>query len=177
MATLTTGLSSYKIFHTIANLHDTQDTDLAAATGYFPITSPTAKPTGAIDLHTLDGAGKHLKVNNFSIIVHTTSAANADDFTEKVYGAAEAGPMQLIASIVWTVGLGQVSATATELWCDQAVVTSTHMKTITVADGAGGGDRVCSVTLDLTGYRYVLGLFTADSTVDIEVATALYRSF
>ena len=51
------------------------------------------------------------------------------------------------------------------------------MRTITVADGAGGGDRICSVTFDLTGYRYVLGLFTADSTADAENATALYRSF
>ena len=169
---LTTALSSYKTFHTIADINATQDSDLAAATGYFP-----GKPAGAVDLQVLDGAGKHLKVNNFSIIVHATSAANGDDFTEKIYGAVEAGPPQLIASIQWTLGLAQVSATATELWADQAVVTSTHMKTITVADGAGGGDRICSVTFDLTGYRYVLGLFTADSTADAEIATALYRSF
>lgn len=173
MATLTTGLSSYKTFHTIANIHDTQDTDLAAITGY-----TIGKPTGAVDLWTLDGAGKHLKVNNFSIIVHATSAANADYFTEKVYGAAEQGPPQLIASIVWTIGLARVVVGTTDyLWADQAVVTSTHMKTITVADGAGGGDRICSVTLDLTGYRYVLGLFTVDNTTDAEVTTALYRSF
>ncbi len=170
---LTTALSSYKTFHTIANIHDTQDTDLTAASGY-----NIGKPSGAIDLQTLDGAGKHLKVNNFSIIVHATSAADADDFTEVIYGAAEQGPPQLIASIQWTLGLARADgSTATYLWADQAVVTSTHMKTITVADGAGGGDGVCSVTLDLTGYRYVLGLFTADSSVDVEIATALYRSF
>ena len=170
MATLTTGLSSYKTFHAVADI-DTPDTDLAAATGYFP-----GKPSGAVDLHVLDGAGKHLKVNHFSIIVHVTAGANGDTVTEKVYGAVEAGPPQLIASIVWTIGLAQVSATATELWADQAVVTSTHMKTITVADGAGGGDRICSVTLDLTGYRYVLGKWTADSG-NPDIVTALYRSF
>ncbi len=170
MATLTTGLSSYKTFHTIADI-DTPDTDLAAATGYFP-----GKPSGAVDLQVLDGAGKHLKVNNISIIVHVTAGANGDTVTEKVYGAVEAGPPQLIASIVWTIGLAQVSSTATELWADQAVVTSTHMKTITVADGAGGGDRICSVTFDLTGYRYVLGKWTADSG-NPDIVTALYRSF
>ncbi|KKL56844.1 hypothetical protein LCGC14_2241320, partial [marine sediment metagenome] len=64
MGTLTTGLSSYKTFHAVADI-DTPDTDLAAATGYFP-----GKPAGAVDLMVLDGVGKHLKVNNFSIIVH-----------------------------------------------------------------------------------------------------------
>lgn len=169
MATLTTGLASYKIFHTIADI-DTPDTDLAAATGYF-----IGKPTGAVDLQTLDGTGKHLKVNAFSIIVHITAGADGDTVTEKVYGAVEAGPPQLIASIVWTIGLAQVSATATELWAHAAAVTSTHMKTITVADG-GSNDRVCSVTFDLTGYRYVLGKWTAD-TGNPDIVTALYRSF
>lgn len=169
---LTTGLSSYKTFHTIADIDSAVDSDLAAATGYFP-----GKPTGAVDLQVLDGAGKHLKVNNFSIIVHTTEGANGDTLTEKVYGAVEGGPPQLIASIVWTIGLAQVSATATELWADQAVVTSTHMKTITVADGAGGGDRICSVTFDLTGYRYVLGKWTAETGGTPHLVTALYRSF
>jgi len=167
---LTTGLSSYKTFHTIADI-DTPDTDLAAASGY-----TIGKPSGAVDLHTLDGAGKHLKVNNFSIIVHATAAADADTVTEKVYGAAEAGPPQLIASIVWTIGQARVvAATATYLWAHAATVTSTHMKTITVADG-GSNDRVCSVTFDLTGYRYVLGKWTAD-TGNPDIVTALYRSF
>ncbi len=169
MTTLTTGLSSYKTFHTIADI-DTPDTDLAAATGYFP-----GRPTGSVDLLTLDGAGKHLKVNAFSIIVNATAAADGDTVTEKIYGAAEQGPPQLIASIVWTIGQAQVSATATELWAHAAAVTSTHIKAITVADG-GSADRVCSVTLDLTGYRYVLGKWTAD-TGNPDAVTALYRSF
>lgn len=166
---LTTGLSSYKTFHTIADIN-TPDTDLAAATGYFP-----GKPTGAVDLQILDGAGKHLKVNAFSIIVHVTVGTDGDTVTEKIYGAVEQGPPQLIASIIWTIGQAQVSATATELWADTATVTSTHMKTITVADGAGS-NRICSVTFDLTGYRYVLGKWTADSGNPV-IVTALYRSF
>ena len=169
MPDLTTGLSSYKTFHTIADI-DTPDTDLAAATGYF-----IGKPTGAVDLQVLDGAGKHLKVNSFSIIVHVTDGADTDTVTEKIYGAAEQGPPQLIASIVWTIGQAQVSATATELWAHGAAVTSTHMRTITVADG-GSNDRICSVTFDLTGYRYVLGKWTADSG-NPDIVTALYRSF
>lgn len=170
MATLTTGLSSYKTFHAIADI-DTADTDLTAAAGF-----GIGKPTGAVDLMVLDGAGKHLKVNNFSIIVHATAAADGDTVTEKVYGAAEAGAAQLIASIVWTIGTARADgSTATFLWADGAVVTSTHMKTITVADG-GGSNRICSVTFDLTGYRYVLGLWTADSG-DPDAVTALYRSF
>jgi len=171
MATLTTGLSSYRTLHSVTVINSAPDTDLAAATGYF-----IGKPSAAVDLWTLDGAGKHLKINSISMIVHTTDGANGDTVTQKLYGAAENGPPQLIASIVWTIGLAQVDATATNLWADQAVVTSTHMKTITVADGAGGGDRICSVTLDLTGYRYILGLWTGD-TGDPDLVTTLYRTF
>lgn len=169
---LTTGLSSYKTFHTIADINVTQDNDLLAGS-----TLGVGKPSGSVDLQILDSAGKHLKVNSFSIIVHATSATNGDDFTEKIYGAAEQGPPQLIASIQWTLGLARVDGSeATYLWADQAVVTSTHMRTITVADGAGGDNRICSVTFDLTGYRYVLGKWTADSG-DPDAVTALYRSF
>jgi len=177
MATLTTRLSAYKTLHQCASLHDTPDIDLAAATDYTIGRPATLAGVDSVDLWTLDGEGKHLKVNNISIIAHATTAANGDTVTEKIYGGAEQGPPQLIASIVWTIGLARVvAATATSLWADQAVVTSTHMKTITVADGAGGGDRICSVTLDLTGYRYILGLWTAD-TGDPVTVTSLYRSF
>lgn len=172
---LTTALSSYKTFHTIADIN-TPDTDLAAATDFTIGRPTTLAGVEAVDLHILDAAGKHLKVNNFSIIVHATTAADGDTVTEKVYGGTEAGPPQLIASIVWTIGTARVvAATATYLWADTATVTSSHMKTITVADG-GGSNRVCSVTLDLTGYRYVLGLWTADTGNPV-IVTALYRSF
>lgn len=169
---LTTALSSYKTFHTIADINSATDSDLTAAAGL-----GIGKPTNAIDLQILDGAGKHLKVNNFSIIVHTTEGTTDDLLTEKIYGAAEQGPPQLIASIIWKIGLARTDgSTSTLLWAQAATVTSTHMKTITVADG-GENDRVCSVTFDLTGYRYVLGLWTAESGSSPHLVTALYRSF
>lgn len=169
---LTTGLSSYKTFHTIADINSAQDNDLTAAS-----TLGVGKPSGAVDLQILDAAGKHLKVNNFSIIVHTTEGTNDDLLTEKIYGVAEQGPPQLIASIIWKIGLARVDgSTATLLWAQAATVTSTHMRTITVADG-GENDRICSVTFDLTGYRYVLGLWTAESGGTPHLVTALYRSF
>ncbi|GAH02048.1 unnamed protein product [marine sediment metagenome] len=175
MATLTTGLSSYKTFHQVADI-GTPDVDLAKETDFTIGRPATLLGVEAVDLQILDGAGKHLKVNNFSIIVHAVSAADSDTVTEKIYGGAEAGPPQLIASIVWTIGLARpIAATTTTLWADTAVVTSTHMKTITVADG-GGSNRVCSVTFDLTGYRYVLGLWTATGN-DPTTITALYRTF
>ena len=171
MAILTTGLSSYKTLHAVTDIDGTPDSDLTASAGY-----DVGKPSGAVDLWVLDGAGKHLKVNTISIIVHATDAANGDTVTEKIYGAAEAGPPQLIASIVWTIGQARADGTtATFLWADTAVVTSSHLKTITVADGSGS-NRVCSVTLDLTGYRYVFGRWTAETGAP-ELITALYRSF
>ena len=168
MATLTTGLSSYRLLHEIA---DTVDSDLTAAAGY-----TIGKPTGAIDLWTLDGAGKHLKVNNISMIAYATGTANGEVVVNRIYGTAEGGPPQLICNISWILGTARpIAATATTLWADTATVTSAHMRTITVADG-GGSDRVCSVTLDLTGYRYVLGLWITDAN-DTDTIVCLYRTF
>ena len=168
MATLTTGLSSYSTLHSIA---DTVDTDLAAATDL-----GIGKPTGAVDLWTLDGAGKHLKVNNISLIAYATGTADAEVVVNRIYGAAEGGPPQLIANISWTLGTALTDgSTAGSIWADQATVTSYHMKTITVADG-GNDDRICSVTLDLTGYRYVLGLWITDAN-DTDTIVCLYRTF
>lgn len=168
MATLTTGISSYRTLHEIA---DTVDTDLVAASTFI-----IGKPSGAIDLHTLDGAGKHLKVTNISMIAYATGTANGEVVVSRVYGAAENGPPQLMCNISWTIGTARpVAATATTLWADTAAVTSSHMRTITVADG-GGSDRVCSVTLDLTGYRYILGKWITDAN-DTDTIVCLYRTF
>ena len=168
MATLTTGLSSYRTLHEIA---DTVDTDLTAAAGF-----TIGKPDDAIDLWTLDGAGKHLKVNSISMIAYATGTANGEVVVNRIYGIAEGGPPQLICNISWTLGTARpIAATSTTLWADTAAVTSTHMKTITVADG-GGSDRVCSVTLDLTGYRYILGLWITDAN-DTDSIVCLYRTF
>lgn len=171
MATLTTGLSSYKTFHTIADINTLTDNALGV-TDYYP----GVRPTGAVDLQILDAVGKHLKVNNISIIVHTTEGTNDDTLTELIYGQAEQGPPQLIASIVWKIGQAQVSATVTELWAQDATITSSHMRTITKADG-GDNDRICSVTFDLTGYRYIIGRWTAETGSSPHLVTALYRSF
>jgi hypothetical protein len=170
MGALKTRLGSYQTLHTIADIN-TPDTDLAAASGF-----AIGVPTSAVDLHDTDSEGKDIYINNISIIVHATDAADGDTVTQKIYGVATNGPPQLIASIVWTIGTARADGTtATYLWADTATVTSSHMKSVTVADGAGS-NRVCSVTLDLTGYRYVLGLWT-DDTGNPTIVTALYRYF
>lgn len=171
-ATLTTRVSSYRTLDAIADVNASADTDLAAATGYF---TATGAPTGAIDLLKNVGVGSDTFANKVSIIVHVTDGADGDTVTQKIYGIAEQGPPQLIASVVWTIGLAQVDATSTNLWADDAAVTSTHIKTITEADGSGS-DRVCSVTFDVTGYRYLYGRWTADTGAPT-IVTALYRHF
>lgn len=168
MATLTTGLSSYRTLHYIG---DTVDTPLATAS-----TMGIGRPSGSVDLWVLDGAGKHLKVNTMSLIAYATASADGEVVVSRIYGAAEQGPPQLIANISWTLGAALIDgSTAGEVWADQATVTSYHMKTITVADG-GDNDRVCSVTFDLTGYRYVLGHWITDAN-DTDSIYCLYRTF
>jgi hypothetical protein len=171
MASLTTRPGAYQVLHTVADLANTPDTDLAAATGY-----TIAVPSAALDLVKDNGAGKDTYANTISIIVNATGAADGDTITEKLYGISGGGPPQLIASISWTIGTARVIVgTATHLWADTATVTSAHVKTITVADGSGS-NRVCSVTFDAGGFRHILGLFTAD-TGDPIIVTAYYRYF
>lgn len=171
-ATLTTRVSSYRTLHAVTDIDVTPDTDLAAATGYF---TATGAPTGAVDLLDRVGVGSDTFVNAVSIIVHETVGADGDTATQKLYGIAEQGPPQLIASIVWKFGTAQVDATSTNLWAETATVTSSHATTITVT-GADGDNRVGSVTFDVTGYRHLYGLWTADSG-DPNTVTALYRHF
>lgn len=168
-ATLTTRISSYRVLHTVADVNSAPDTDLTAATGY-----NIGVPSGTVDLLVKAGAGKEIYANAISIILDATAAADGDTITEILYGITEGGPPQRIASIVWTIGTAR-KGTATELWADTAVVDPNHITTITVADG-GGSNRVCSVTLDVTGYRHILGLFTAD-TGDPTVVTTRYRYY
>ena len=167
-ATLTTRMASYRILDVIDELDASPDTDLAAATGY-----TVGAIAGEVDLRM---SGSDTYANLVSIILHATDSANGDTVTQKLYGRVDGGPPQLLASIVWTIGTARVDgSTATYLWADTAVVTSTHIKTFVVADG-GGSDRVCSVTFDATGYRYLKSYFTADSG-DPDYITALYRYF
>lgn len=169
---LTTKTSSYQTLHTLTDANSAVDTDLAAATGY-----NVATISGEIDMVKDNGAGDETEANAISMILKATGAADGDTLTQKLYGRVDQGPPQLIASIVWTIGQARSDgSTATLLWADAAVVTSTHIKTITVADGSGGGNRVCSVTLDITGYRYLKGFITAQ-TGNPTLITVLYRHY
>ncbi len=165
-STLTTRMSSYRTLYTIDDINS-PDTDLAAATGFF-----IGAISGEVDLLM---SGTETYANTVSIILHATTAANGDTITQKIYGRVDSGPPQLITSIVWTIGLAQVNATATNLWADTAVAAANHITDITVADG-GGSDRIVSVTFDATGYRYLKSYFTAD-TGNPELVTALYRYY
>lgn len=167
---LATKTGSYKTLHTIADVATTPDTDLAAATGYFLAAGPMSD---AVDLVDNDGVAGKTEANAVQLIMHATDATDGDTLTQSIYGQADSGPPQLIASIVWTIGLAQVSATATELWADTAVVTSTHLKPVTVSDGAGG-DSIASVSFDVTGFRYLKAFVTAE-TGDPVIITTLYR--
>ena len=173
-SSLTTRVAPYATLDTLTDASSAVDTDLAAATGY-----NTAIPTGSIDLPQTaraDSGSRSAYANLVSLILNAVTAADGDTLTQKLYGVTVDGPPQLIASIAWTIGTARADGTtATYLWADTAVVTSTHIKTLVVADG-GGSNRVCSVTLDCTGYRYLYSLITAQ-TGDPTLITVLYRYF
>jgi len=172
MSKLLSQISAYQTLHSLTDASSAVDTDLAAATGY-----GIGPPSGAVNLVGTSGAADNAEANAVVLVVKAATAANGDTLTQKLYGIASGGgPPQLIASIVWTIGTARADgATATLLWADTAVVTSTHLTSVLSAD-ADGGDRVASVMFDATGYRYLYGLFTAQ-TGDPTVCTCLYRYY
>lgn len=171
MPELITTLSSYKTLNTLADASSALDTDLAAASGY-----TIGAISGEIDLLTEYGSGTQTKANSIQVIVKAKTAADGDTLTHKIYGRNDQGPPQLLSSIIWTIGTARfTAATATDLWADTASVTSTHFVSIGTADAAGG-NRVASISFDVTGYRYLLGLFT-DQTGDPTETTALYKVY
>lgn len=170
--TLSTRTGSSRTLDTLTDASNAVDTDLTAASGY-----NTTAISGELDLVKAAGGGSDTYVNAISMILKAVTAADGDTLTQKLYGRVDSGPPQLVASIVWTIGTARTDgSTATLLWADTAVVTSTHITTITVADGAGGGNRVASVTFDVTGYRYLHSLITAQ-TGDPTLITVLYRYY
>lgn len=168
-SSLTTRAASYKTFHVVANLSTTPDTALTGA-GF-----AIGVPTGSVDLLDEPGAGEDTHANMISLLSHVVTGADNDTITQIVYGIAEQGPPQTIMSIVWTIGTAQVDATATNLWAEHAVVTSFHPTAITVG-GVAAGNGVGCVNFDATGFRYIFGLWTADSG-DPTTTTSLYRYF
>ena len=170
-ASLTTRMSSYRTFHSDVGGDETDPAD-DVATGFFPNGIPGVG-ANYIDLLKMSGAGKDTGANAVQLILRVTGGAATDTVTQKIYGAVDGGPRQLIASVVWTIGTAQVDATATNLWAHDAAVTSTHTKTITEGDGADS-DRVCSIMFDCTGFRYLAGYFTADTGAPTS-AVCLYR--
>lgn len=164
---LTTRMTSYKTLTTATSAEAGTNAALAAATGF-----GIGAPTGSVDLLY---SGSDSYANAIVLIAKATGAANTDTATQYVYGVVDQGPPQLIASIVWTFGDARSDgATATSLWADTAVVTATHITTVTVADSAA--NRVVSVQFDATGYRYIYSLFTAQ-TGSPTLMTSLYRAY
>lgn len=168
MPTLTTKVSPYKTFHVVADINTP---DSALATTGFDI----GVPVGAIDLLDEEGAGQDTFANTISLLTHVVTGADGDTVTQIVYGISEQGPPQQIMSIIWTIGTAQVDGTATNLWAEHAVVTSSTTRTIHVT-GLTGANGVGSIDFDVTGFRHIYGVWTADSG-DPTIVTSLYRYF
>ncbi len=165
--------AGYESFHTLADAAAAVDTAIAAASGFGMGAAP---PTGSIDLRAVQGAGSVMKGNKIGVIMNATGAADGDTLTEMIYGIADGGPPQLLASIAWTIGTARADgSTATHLWADTATVTDAGAAADVVMDG-GGSNRVCQVELDVSGYRYIYGLFTAQ-VGDMTLVTSYVRCY
>lgn len=169
---LSTRITSYRTLNVVADIATTDDDDLTT-TGYAP-----AAKSGEVDLmggHQAGGTGSY--ANAVVMIVKADDASADETVTQKLYGRVDGGPPQLIASIVWTLGTALADgSTADYLWADTAVVADYHITEIVVSDG-DGNNRVASVALDATGYRYLYSIFTATSSATATTTTCLYRVY
>jgi len=165
---LLTRMGSYKVLHT-ATL---PETSLLANIAAYTV---NGRASTAFDLLTEFGNGTTTYANGVEIIFSHTHGSDADGTTSvfELHGSVDNGPREVICTIALTGGKAQVVADAdTATWVDTAVVTSYHSKTITVADSAA--DRVVRVLFDVTGLRYLEGLFTGAQETAV-TATAYIR--
>ncbi len=136
------------------------ETDLVAATGYtVGVPTPGTTALEPKDLLKAYGGGADTYANAIELICYATSSEN-DTCTLSLYGISSGGPPVRIGSLVYTFGTALRSAGVR--WADTCVSTSTHTKTITVADSAA--DRVVKVSLDITGYRYLYAIVHTTTT-------------
>ncbi len=176
MGTLTTRPTGWTTLYQNVNVAGAEDTSyLSAPTTAFAINGIDAD---AFDTLKNNAGGKNSYYNSIEIIVsHGNGTGDADATTSvlELYGANDSGPRYPIASIACTGGKAElVAGTDDNTWVDTMVVTSYHSKTITVTDS--GTDRVARVTLDITGIRYIEGLFTGGGSTSV-ITTAYVRGF
>ena len=173
---LETTVSNYSILYQNTNVAGAPDTTLL-----------TGAPTSAFVINAISDSAnfvdlrhrtKKSRANAIQMIFsHGNGTGDADGTTSvfELWGQNLGGARQLICEIALTGGTAElVASTDDNTWVDTAVVTSYHPTTITVADSAA--DRIVSVTLDVTGYGFLQGLFTGGGSTSI-ITTAYYRYY
>ena len=174
---LNTSLSSYEVFYQNINVAGAPDTTLLSSPTSAFVVNAISGSTNFVDLQH-PGINKGSRANRIQFIFsHGNGTGDADATTSvfELWGQGLDGPRQAICTIALTGGKAElVASTDDNVWADTAVVTSYHATTITVADSAA--DRVVSVTLDVTGFRFLQGLFTGGGSTSI-ITTAYYRYY
>lgn len=175
MGTLTTRPSGWQVLKTTADVAGTPDTSFLSA----PTTAFTVDAGKALGFDTLgnNSGGKNAHANNVEIIVTHSHATDADATTSvlELYGSNDSGPRMPLMTIACTGGKAERVAGVDEVvWVDTMVATTFHSKTITVTDSAT--DRIARTSFDLTGSRYIEGLFTGGGSTAV-TAIAYIRSY
>lgn len=178
MSELITTLSDYQVLYQNVDVADAPDTTLLTApTTAFAINA-ISDSSNFVDLSHPNTDGKGTRANTISLLFsHGNGTGDADGTTSvfELWGQSVGGPREAICTIALTAGKAElVAGTDDNTWVATAVVTSTHSKTITVADSAA--DRAVRVSFDATGFRYLQGLFTGAGSTAV-IATAYYRYF
>lgn len=171
-----TTISEYKVLYQNTNVAGAPDTTLLTAPTTAFVINAISDSSNHVDLRHPPSGDKSSHANNIQLIfMHGNGTGDADGTTSvfELWGQNVGGARQAICTIVLTGGKARPVASANDdTWADTAVVTSTHSTTIAVADNAA--DRIVSVSLDVTGFRYLQGLFTGAGSTSV-ITTAYFR--
>jgi len=173
-----TTVSEYAVLYQNVNVAGAPDTTLLSAPTTAFVINAISDSTNFVDLQHPSTGKKESRANNIQLIfAHGNGTGDADGTTSvfELWGQNIGGARQAICTVALTGGKAElVAGTDDNTWVDTAVVTSYHPTTITTADSAA--DRIVSVSFDITGFRYLQGLFTGAGSTAV-IATAYYRYF
>ena len=171
MSTLSTMVGAYQ---TLIVSAAGAETDLAAATGFNVGVPSPGGDLDPVDIEDLWSKGRGSSTGANSIVLTCFATANDNDtVTMSLYGIADGGAPEMMASLVWIFGTAIKSSGVR--WADTCTVTSTHTSTVAAYDS--GNNRICKVKFDASGYRYLYAIAHTTTTGAATIITVPMRPY
>ena len=127
------------------------------------------------DLKSIWSASEGSTKANYIVLTCYATANDNDTCEMDIYGIADGGAPERIASVIWIFGTARHTS-STVLWADTCTVsTDSSIGGVTVSDS--GNNFIAKLTFDLTGYRYLYAIAHGTATGAATDITVLMRPF